>query len=141
MATTGIPNSTLVKLRTGATPTALARLTDSSFTLNHELRDISSKDSAGWKESAEGMRNWSLSGSGLWEFAATSAANITTPIGNVTTRASFAVEFGSGVTGDPKFSGTAWVTSIELGSPGQEDNVTYSISIEGTGALTVGTYA
>ena len=141
MATTGIPNSTLVKLRTGATPTALARLTDSSLTINHETRDISSKDSGGWAEFAEGMRNWTMSGTGLWEFAAASAANITTPIGNITTRASFAVEFGSGVTGDPKFSGTGWVTSIELGSPGQEENVTYSITIQGTSALTVGTYA
>lgn len=141
MATTGIPNSTLVRIRVGSTPVAVARLTDSSLRVGHSVRDITTKDSAGWKEIAEGLRDWSMSGSALWEYAASSTANVEDLfLANVTTRTAITVEFGSGVSGDPKISGSAYCTSFEASSPTQEDNLSVTFELEGNGALTVGTY-
>jgi TP901-1 family phage major tail protein len=140
MATTNVVNSTLVKIRTGSgTAVAIGHLTDAQFSVNHEPRDITTKDSGGWAEFLEGLRSWEMSGSGLWAFSDTNGAD--DQLSDLIDRTAVPIEFGSGVTGDPKFTGTAYITSFEGGSPGQEENCTYSISLKGTGAITVGVYA
>jgi predicted secreted protein len=139
MATTGVVNSTLLKLRTGGTPTAVGDLLDVTLTVNHEPRDVTTKDSGGWRELLEGLRSYSFSCSGLWAFDSTNAGDEMEA--NVRARTEVAWEMGTGVTGDPKFSGSAFVTSWEAGSPDKESNATYSITLEGNGAYTVGTYS
>jgi predicted secreted protein len=139
MPTTGVVNSTLFKLRTGGTPTVVGDLLDVTLSVNHETRDVTTKDSAGWRELLEGLRSYSLNCSGLLAFDTTNAG--TDMIDSVTNRTLIEWEFGTGVTGDPKYSGEGYVSTLEAGSPGREDNATYSFTIEGTGAYTVGTYA
>jgi len=56
----------------------------------------------------------------------------------VSARATCDLQFSVGAspaTGDYYYSGSAYITSISLDSP-LEDNVTFSCSFEGTGALT-----
>ena len=50
------------------------------------------------------------------------------------------VEFNeaSATTGDTKYTGKAYITSCSLNAP-NEDAATYSISLQGTGALTIAT--
>lgn len=141
MPTTGNPNSTLVKIRIGATPVAIAKLTDASLSVNGDMRDVSSKDSPGWKEILPGQNSFSLSGGGLVDYGAAAGANHSALLAAITGKSVLKWEFGSGVTGDPKYSGDCYVTQWESASPSQEDNTTFQFSLEGTGALTVGTYA
>ena len=58
-----IVNSTLLKIYAGATadPSAvIANCTDASLSITHDLRDITTKDSAGWRELNEGLRSFSI---------------------------------------------------------------------------------
>lgn len=140
MATTGNPNSTLVKIWTGATPVALAKLTDASLAVNGATRDITTKDSSGWMEKLPAIKSWSMKGSALVAYDAGATSNTALLLTALTAGTAVTVTFGTGVTGDPKYSGSAYVTSWDSASPGFEANTAVSFNLEGTGALTVGTY-
>ena len=43
--------------------------------------------------------------------------------------------YGTGVTGDTHWSGTAVITEWSMSSPGQNENVTGAYSFQGSGAL------
>lgn len=137
MATTGVINTTSFALYHGATPTKIAHSTGASISLSHDPRDITTKDSAGWTELLEGIRGWEGSIEGLHAMDDVAGANIL--YNAVLNRTALSVVFTTNVTGDKKFSGTVYLTSCELGAPGQEDNATYNASFTGTGAITVTT--
>jgi TP901-1 family phage major tail protein len=113
--------------------TALPDQTEGSISLSMETRDITTKDSSGFRELLESTRSGSISVSGLVDDT-TSA--VTTLMTHFAARSSFAVKFGVEGTHDDVFEcSTAFVTSIET-SAGTEDNVTYSATIELSGAIT-----
>lgn len=43
--------------------------------------------------------------------------------------------FQTGVTGDKKYSGTTYVSSLALNSSGNDEAVTFDFELQGTGAL------
>ena len=108
--------------------------TEGSISLSMETRDITTKDSSGFRELLESTRSGSISVSGLVDD--TSSA-VTTLMTNFAARSSFAIKFGvdTGTHDDVFECSTAFVTSIET-SAGTEDNVTYSATIELSGAIT-----
>jgi TP901-1 family phage major tail protein len=108
--------------------------TEGSISLSMETRDITTKDSSGFRELLEGTRSGSISVSGLVDD--TSSA-VTTLMTNFAARSSFAIKFGvdTGTHDDVFECATAFCTSIET-SAGTEDNVTYSATIELSGAIT-----
>lgn len=139
MATTGKINTTLLAIFTGSgAGTKITHLNDCSFTTNHSPRNVSTKDSAGWEEFLEGMRSWEMSASGLLSWDAANAPDDLFTA-NIATRTLVTVLFTTNVTGDIVYSGTAWVTSLEMSSPGQEETATFSASFQGTAAPTKGT--
>ena len=141
MATTGVVNSTLFALYVdvASTNTKIGYSTDASVSISHSPRDISSKDSNGWMEQLEGQLSFTASVSGHFAFdAAYSALDIEAAVLNRTT---LDIVFSTEESGDTFYSGTAYVDSFEIDSSGVEDNVSYSISFTGTGALTSGTVA
>ena len=141
MPTTGKINTTLLKVLTGTTPGAkITHENDATLTITHSTRDVTTKDSAGWAEFLEGLRGWEMSVSGMLSWDAASAPDDFFTA-NITTRASATVYFTTNVTGDQVFSGSAFVTQVEMASPGQEETATYSLSFQGTGVLTKGTVA
>ena len=108
--------------------------TEGSISLSMETRDITTKDSSGFRELLESTRSGSISVSGLVDD--TSSA-VTTLMPNFAARSSFAIKLGvdTGTHDDVFECSTAFVTSIET-SAGTEDNVTYSATIELSGAIT-----
>ena len=135
MATTGVVNSTLFALYAGdGTYTKIAHSTDASISFSHEPRDITSKDSAGYRQLLEGLRSWSASGSFLVALDATYGYEEL--YAAWVARSVLTVRFSTQVSGDQYYQGTAYISSLELSSPGAEDNATFSLSLEGTGALT-----
>lgn len=139
MPVTGKINTTLLAIYTGSgAGTKITHLNDCSLTVNHSPRNVSTKDSAGWEEFLEGMRSWEMSASGMLSWDATNAPDDLFTA-NINTRTAVTVLFTTATTGDIVFSGSAWVTSIEMSSPGQEETATFSISLQGTGTLTKGT--
>ena len=139
-ATDGQINGT--ELRVYLAGTLVAYSTSATLNINHSTRSTSSKDSGGWEDSMEGMRNWDVSCDALYAWLTPAGG----AIGNNTlsdiftayidTRASFSLTFGvtTSDTADTKYVGDAWLTSASLSAP-SEDTSTFSVSFQGSGVL------
>ena len=142
-ASTAIMNATdvLIQFSTdGTTYDEVGRMTNASLSVSMETRDTSTKDSAGWRELLEGQKSWSLSGDGLVVYSLTGADGYSDLFGYLNGRTNLYVKFGSASSGEKFYSGRGFITSLDQ-EAGVEDNVTFSFSFEGTGALTEGTVA
>ena len=123
----------------GASALKLMHSQTCSLSINVDTIDISTKDSAGNRDLIAGQKSFSLSADGLMDFAGvagdTEPDEIFTQMITNRTAVTFAFGFNSPATGEYSYSGSGIVTSMEM-SGGTEDAPTYSVSIEGTGALT-----
>lgn len=133
--TTGIMNGTDLAVyfnTTDGSETVLAHATECSISISESSRDTTTKQSAGWTERLEGLRDWSVSTSHLFaEDASNGLQDIWTAFNS---RNEVSILFSNENTGDYRWNGRARITSIEKNA-GTEDNVTYSVTFEGTGAL------
>ena len=130
MATVGIANGTLFGLYVGGT--LVANGTSHSFTKSMEVRDATSKDSAGWSQSLEGLRSWEISGDFL--FAQDAAYGIDDLNAVLDARATVVLRFASAVSADSYWNGPAYMTEISV-EAGTEESMTFSASFTGTGAV------
>lgn len=130
MATTGVVNGTLLGVYVGGTK--INKATSASLSLNHSVRDITSKDSAGWSESLEGLRDWTIDFEGLFAYDAT--YGIVDLEGVLTARTAVTVRFSTESSTDEYFEGTAFLTSLSADAATEESS-TFSGSFQGTGAL------
>jgi len=130
MATTGIINGTNIGIYIGGTK--VNHCDSGSISLSHGLRDATSKDSGGWSESLEGLREWSLDGSGFVALDAT--YGLVELEGVLTARTAVTVRFSTETSGDEYFEGTAFLTEVSVDAA-VEDSTTFSMSFTGTGAL------
>lgn len=132
MATLNVINSTNYAVYSDGTK--IAKSTDASISLNHEPRDITNKDSAGWRELLEGLRSGSASAGGFYAYDA--AFGLDDLFAIWTGRTTTVIKASTGVTADQLITGTAYVTNLEISSPGAEDNVSWTANFEFTGAVT-----
>lgn len=143
MATSNVVNTTLLKFQGGNSGgTVVSRQNDVTFTVNHEPRDITTKDSAGWRELLEGLRSYEISISGLLAYDDTLSVYTSSTGIDAILRARTVQTWilGTAVSGDVKLCGTGYWTSLEVGSPDKESNCTYSATLQGTGQYYVGTF-
>tara|TARA_Y100001973_G_C5170416_1_gene318693 strand:+ start:53 stop:481 length:429 start_codon:yes stop_codon:yes gene_type:complete len=141
MATTGVINGTKFAVYAGGTKIAYA--TSASISMNHNLRDTSTKDSSGWRDQLEGQRDWEVSVEGMliFEESGGAIAGLTMDelyTSYIATRTVFELKFSTEVSGDYKWTGNAFLTSLSADTP-NEDSSTWSASFSGTGALTQAT--
>ena len=125
--------------------TELPDQTEGSISISMDTRDITTKDSTGYRELLPGLRSASISVSGLCDddgsggAGATLFALIDDGTADAVRDAEVALEFGftadSPATDEYNYSCNAILTSLEI-SAGTEDNVTYSATFEVTGAIT-----
>jgi len=119
--------------------TLVAAATDCSLSLSMETIDITTKDSAGFRELLAGVRSGSVSCSGLIDYHdADSNKDITDLFDAWNNRTALTLKFSNEITGDASYSATAFITSLEQ-SGGTEDTATYSASFELSGTVTEGT--
>ena len=130
MATTGVTNGTLIGVYVGGTK--INKGTSASISISHGLRDATSKDSAGWSESLEGLREWSIDFEGLHQYDAT--YGIVDLEGVLTARTAVTVRFSTEVSTDEYFEGTAFLTDLSIDTA-TEESVTYSGTFQGSAAL------
>lgn len=136
MATTGVINTTLMGVMIlDTTYKTLGHATDGSLSITMEARDITSKSSGGYRALLEGLRSWTMSCSAFFAFDA-SGIDIEFLRAAIIARSPLTVRFGTGVSADQYAQGSVYLTSVETNSPSAEDNVSYSITLEGTGAIT-----
>ena len=134
MASTGFRNGTdLVMSIEG---TVVAYMTSTDFEVTMATRDVSNKDSAGWKEGREGQKSWTASCEA--KFAEDSTYGYSDLFSLWNSRGQVDVVLTTATAGDKIYSGSAYITSLSQSNP-LEDTSTFSVSLEGTGALTEST--
>lgn len=128
----------LVKIGDGADPVVysnLCGLNSKSLTLNNSSIDVTTPDctspeGALWTETLAGLKNVSVSGDGFFEDS-TAEARMNTVAMSADNSTDFQVvvpDFGT-------YAGTFRISSLEFGGE-TEGGVTYSLSLESTGAVT-----
>jgi len=129
----GIINGTVFLLSIGGT--VLPDQTEGSISISMETRDITTKDSLGYRELLEGVRSGSISVSGLVDDDGAGGAG-SDLFAVLDGRSSVSIVFGlDAASDDYNYSCSAFCTSLEV-SAATEDNVTYSATFEITGAIT-----
>ena len=137
-----ILNGTELKVYSAGTTNLVAFAQNCTLNVNHSPREITNKESAGYKEILEGLRDFSIDIDGA--YAWTNAAGVALTVGvddvletNVlNARQAVSFIFGdTAATSDISYSGSGFITSVSL-TGSTEDTATYSMSIEGTGVLT-----
>jgi len=136
----------VLKMGTDGAEVQFADQTEGSLSMTMETRDITTKNSSGFRELLGGVRSASLSFSGLVDSTLTSTGDLAflmdqmvghSTAANARTSTHVLFGFDAAVTGDSDslFEGDAFITSIEV-SAGTEDNVSVSATLEFTGAIT-----
>ena len=130
MATTGILNGTLLGIYVGGT--LVSHSTSNSISISHSPRSATSKDSGGWSDNLEGLREWS--GEGEAYLALNASYGINDLVTIMKGRTKVTIRFSTEVTGNQYFEGQAYLDSISADSS-PEESATFSYSFTGTGAL------
>lgn len=123
----------LVKIETTTPGTYTVIGGQSGATLNREtnLIEVTSKDDGQWASSVPGVRSWSVDCEGFMvasDAALDKLENIW--LANGTVKVEIALPSGK------KYSGNALIESLPLEMPA-DDAVSFSLSLTGTGALTI----
>jgi predicted secreted protein len=142
MASTGITNGTLIAIYkdVAGTLTKIANATSNDFSITKDMIETTNKDSAGAKEYIAGEYGYTMSVEGMFEEDASVGASISWKeiLTDLIAGTSVTIVMTSNVTGDIKLSGAAFFSDLNLTAP-RNDVATFTASIQGTGALTVGT--
>lgn len=124
----------LLKMGTDGSEVTLPDQTEGTISISMETRDITSKDSLGYRELLEGVRSATISVSGLIDDDGAGGAGsdlFAVLDGRSTTNIIFGLDSASD---DYHYECAAFCTSLEVGG-GTEDNVTYSATFEVTGSI------
>ena len=141
-----ILNGTELKVYSGhsGTTNLVAFAQNCTLNINMATREITNKESGGFKEVLESTRDYSLDVDGAYAWTNAAGADVTDGIDDlvgvnlITNRAAVTFTFGDNQTQDDVYyQGTGFITSVSI-SGGTEDTATYSLSIEGTGTLVKG---
>lgn len=142
MASTGITNGTLIAIYKdiAGTLTKIANATTNDFSIAKDMIETTNKDSAGAKEYIAGEYGYTMSVEGMFEEDASVGATISWKeiLTDLIAGTSVTIVMTSNVSGDIKLSGAAFFSDLNLTAP-KNDVTTFTASIQGTGALTVGT--
>lgn len=141
MATTGLVNGTLIALYkdVAGTLTKVANATSSDFELTRDTIDATNKDGGQYKEFLVGLAGWTMNAEGIFEEDG-SATGVSAKdlLDDVIAGTAITVVMTSNVSGDLKVTGSAIITSFAWNAP-VNDVATFSVSLQGSGSLTVGT--
>ena len=137
-----ILNGTELKVYSSGTTNLVAFAQNCTLNVNHSPREITNKESAGFKEILEGLRDFSIDVDGAYAWTNAAGAALTNGVDDtletnvLNARQAVTFIFGdTASTSDISYSGSGYITSVSL-TGGTEDTATYSMSIEGTGVLT-----
>lgn len=123
-----IQNATAVTLSVAGE--VMAHATSASLSVSMDLRDSTTKSSAGWSESLGGLKSWEMSGDAFVDLTSTNASMadcFDALIAGAAVAAVFTVD-------SETYTGSAFITSVSADA-GVEENTTFSVSLTGTAAL------
>lgn len=116
-----------------SSPQLIGLATTCTLSLATDMRDVSNKSSVGYKAVLPGQKSWTVSTEGLYN-PSTGYSYIA--LYNAWTAGTELTLTLKNSTQDYYWSGKAYITSLSQNAP-NEGNVTWSVSFQGTGALTM----
>lgn len=143
--TAGALNGTLIKLYKDVSGTLkpVANLMSNDFSVEKTIIDVTSKSSGAATEAITGRYSWSCSAESITEYdtsVGTTEMSLQDILTDLLAGTSWSVVIGTGVTGDLKLSGSAYIANVKGSNP-DNDKSTFTCDFTGTGELTVGTFA
>lgn len=129
MPTLNVINTTLLSIYID--DVAVTHCNDAQVSISMSPRDITTKDSGGYKELLEGLRSATASGGQLVAFDA--PQGFKEHFAALIAREAVPISFSTEVTGDSRIVGNAFFTAVDIVSGGSEDNVASSFTLEFTG--------
>ena len=135
-----ILNGTEIKVYSASTNNLVAFAQNCTLNVNHSPREITNKESAGFKEILEGLRDFSIDIDGAYAWTNAGGVALTDGVDDVleanvlNARQQVNFIFGDTSSNDISYGGKGYITSVSI-TGGTEDTATYSLSIEGTGEL------
>ena len=140
MATTGVINTTLLRVYVGSVAYACA--VDAALSFTRDLRDATCKDSGSWRDILPGRMSGTVTLTGLYKDTdAPTDGGAIDIYDDFVAGTNVTILYSTEVSGDTYWSCPAYITAWGLSSSGSEDNVTYDATFELTGAATKGTVA
>lgn len=143
MASTGLTNGTLICLykEISGVNTKIANLTSTDFELTKDTIDATNKDGQNYKEFLVGLSSWTMSAEGIFEEdGSTTNHSPKDLLDDIIAGQEITVVMGNAdEAGDLKLSGSAVLTNFSWNAP-VNDVSTFSCTLQGSGALTVGTF-
>ena len=110
----------------------VAGSTSNSLSMTHSTRDATSKDSGGFAEMFEGLRDWNIDGEGF--LALDAAYGYSDLVALWQSRGTVQIRVSTETSGEEYHEGTARITDLSQDAA-VEDSATFSFSFQGTGAL------
>jgi len=116
---------------TGSTLLAIAGQQGLTINRDKDTIEVTSKDSEGWKQFVVGLKEWSIDNDGVYVRDHNSHKQLKDLFEG---DAPFLIKVTNQKTQTDMFGGLALLTSYPIEAP-YDDAVTYTISLQGTGAL------
>ena len=138
MATSGVFNGTLLSVQIGGSK--LFNSTSASMSLSMDAPEATTKDSGGFQEVIAGVKSGEISFDGLVAYDSVSGIQIGDVADDLLAGTEVTWEFSTDVTGDNKYTGSGYISSVEITAEA-ESPVSYSGTIITTGSITKGTVA
>lgn len=138
MATSGIFNGSLLSIKVDGNK--ILNSTSCSLSLSADTPEATTKDSGGFQELIVGVKSGEISFEGLVAYDSGSGSQIGDISDELISGAEVTWEFSTDVSGDDKYSGTGFISSIEI-TADMESPVSYSGTIVTTGTITQGVEA
>jgi predicted secreted protein len=143
MPTTGPVNGTLISIYKDVSGTLkkIANATSNSLDISKDMIDVTSKDSAGAKEFIAGEYGYTLNVEAIFEddqSVGASQISYKDLVTDLLAGTLLTIVMSSNVTGDEKYTGSAFFSSLSLSAP-NNDKATWTGTLQGSGALTLGT--
>ena len=134
MASTGFINATKFGLYVQGILVSFS--TNCSIEKSMDTREVTNKQSGGNAEFRESKKSWS--GSGEFVFAPDATYTYEDLYALWNARTMITARWSTEVSGDKFYTGSAYITGLSMTAP-VEDNMSYSVSLQGTGAITEAT--
>lgn len=117
--------------------TQITNLLTNDLNFQRAMRDVTTKDSDDWKEQRPTIKEYTIPFTGLASKDAAQGFEEAFALLDAGTLCTWS--WGTGVTGEPKWSGSGYLGSLNFKAP-HDGNVEFDGEIQGSGAATKGTF-
>jgi TP901-1 family phage major tail protein len=123
----------LLSIKEASVYTVLGGQSGATLNRSASVINVTSKDGGGWEENTVGNRNWSIDCDAFLVQSDVAFGKLETAF-NTGAKIDVSIAVGTG-TGSKKYEGSVIIADFPMEFP-QDDGVTFSLSLTGTGALT-----